>query len=594
MVSEILAKAFRAAHAFVAAGGARSWPRAPPATPPADSLDSLPVFGDLRPEGVRRWLSWHPDYPLLLRTATYGADMCITAAPRPTCPPHRVPAEHVSEVSAQLAAERNRGWLVPLPSHLTALARVVPRAPLQVSVEPTKVRRITDYSNRHPRTGVKRGVNRVVDVADLEPAVMHRPDALAQAVARIPDARLLVRDMSKAFRRLAVRWRDVPWLAFDWDEETLVDLRLPFGHAASAHIVCKLTQAIAATVARQFGSRATALVYVDDFIIVAEPSVTSAVERMFETMMEDLGLPISAPKAARTGGWSTSAEWIGFVHDAEQRTHSLPDSKRMSLMDDVRAAMRGEPRDGLQTLIGRLGHVASVFTPGRAFLQGLREWHRTGRLSEPPQRAMQDLLWWERALPALPQVASMRRAPCASDPVIATDASLYGVGMELVAFRGVRTPRGWRNTPPYAGPVVQRARAALWPHADPADMMTVEAAAALTAVERWAPSLRGRNVWLQLDNHALVHALSKGSSRHPVANALLRELLLTCVTFGVQVFPYHVASEENEGPDILSRWSAQRDTPHWLVERLPHCMWFQRAQVGRGRLPPWRMLPRAC
>ena len=260
------------------------------------SLDSVPVCGDLSPLGVYRWLAWHPDFPLLLRTATFGADMCMTTAPRPTRPPNRVPDDHTSEITAQLALERDKGWLVPLPRHLRSLASAVPLAPLQDSVEPSKVRRITDYSNRHPVLGHKRGVNAVVDVSDLEPAIMDRPDALARAIGSMSSPHLLVRDMSKAFRRLAVRWRDVPWLAFMWKDQTILDLRLPFGHAALAHIVCKLTQAIAATVDYTFGSKAKALVYVDDFILVAEPEVMLEVQHMFEAMMRDWAYPSLRPK----------------------------------------------------------------------------------------------------------------------------------------------------------------------------------------------------------------------------------------------------------------------------------------------------------
>ena len=540
---------------------------------PRLSLDSTPVNGDLQPLGVCRWLADSADFQLLLRTALFGADLCLSLPPAPTRPPNRVPVEHKNEVTRQLWSEIEQGWIVPLPDGASAHRSLLPVAAIQVSVEPSKVRRITDYSNRDPRTGERRGVNAGVDVSELEPAVMDRAPDLAKVLWGIPQAVMLVRDMSKAFRRLAVRWRDVPWLSFVWNGQQLVDLRLPFGHAASAHIVCKLTQAIAHVITERFSPLATALVYVDDFLLVSHPSIAQEVETTFHTMMNDLGLPISAPKAAATGGWARSVEWIGFIHDARTMTHSLPDRKREALLSEVTSALRGVVQDGLQTLIGRLNHVACIFTPGRAFLRGLREWDDGPRSKVPPPSAVQDLLWWQRALPMLPGVAAMRHSPLPSDPVIATDASLWGIGMELVTARGSVSKRYWRNTVPYKGQVLSRARADLWPHAAPADMMTVEAAAALVAVKRWAPQLRGARIWLQLDNLALVHALSKGSSRHPQANRLIRDMLLTCVSCDVQVFPYHVSSENNHGADVLSRWQTLPRAPRWDVDELPPCHW---------------------
>ncbi len=582
----LIAEAFRAAHNYLAAGGPRAWPRAPPPFTSPSPLDSTPVQGDLCAAGVWKWLWGDPDFTLLFSTALFGADMRMHTTPLATRPPNRVPVEFRAEVDSQLAAEVAKGWLYPLPPQLKPLAAMLPVAPLQVAVEPTKVRRITDYSNRSPRSGRRRGVNGQVSVCDLEPAVMHRSDDLARAVYGIPGALLLVRDMSKAFRRVAVRWRDVPWLLSSWSGTLLADLRLPFGHAASAHLVCKLTQAIARQLTRRFQPLARALVYVDDFVIVAHPSVSLAVQSVFETMMHDLGLPISAPKAAKTGGWSTRAEWIGFIHDADTKTHSMPDGKREALLGEVRKAKRGIVPNGVSSLVGRLNHVASVFPAARAFLWGVRHWDRSGAATTPPRAALADLEWWLRAIPRLPAVAGMKRAPCADDPVIATDASLWGIGGELVSHRGSRSPKGWRNTVPYSGAVRQRVRADLWPWAAPADMMTVEAAAALVAVRRWAPQFAHGRVWLQLDNEALVWALTKGSSRHAAANALIRELLLVCTSYDLQVFPYHVASECNAGPDLLSRWGQTLARPvGWEVDVLPPCHWADMARRGQELSP---------
>ena len=321
-----------------------------PHTTLEDILKRVNTSGELRPEGITKWLSGQDDYELLLDLATHGADLMYKGTPPPGTFPNRVPADQEGEVTAQIAAEVNRGWLIPLPAHINL---GTPNAPLQIRQETAKIRRITDYS--HVVAGVKQGVNAHVDMDRLGEAPMSRSLDLARAVRRIrsmthhdqacpraarakgaeSDAVLLVRDVSKAFRRIGVRRKDIPSLHFRWNGQSYLDTRLPFGHAASAHYCCKLTAAVAKALTTRMEGEAIFLAYVDDFIIVSKPAFANKAEIMFQQCMMDIGLPISESKACESGSWCAAATWIGFSHDTTRMSHSLPTAKR----DDLRGLL---------------------------------------------------------------------------------------------------------------------------------------------------------------------------------------------------------------------------------------------------------------
>ena len=553
----------------------------------------LDPSGELRAEGVTEWLREQPDYPLLLDLAQHGADLLYSGFPSPGRFPNRVPLEHVEEVSHQIRDEVRRGWLLPLPALVTV---PTPNAPLQTRQEPAKVRRITDYSNA--LGGAKLGVNSCVQLERLGEAPMQRSLDLARAVRKLrgthhhtkdcpasgveqDDAEgvvMLVRDVSKAFRRIGVRQQDIPSLHFRWNGVSYLDTRLPFGHAASAHYCCKLTAAIAASLTKKFCGQAVALAYVDDFIIVSLPSFAEKAGSMFDMRarpemnyyyyrcLADIGLPISASKADESGSWSPVATWIGFVHDGDKLTHALPDGKKDGIHRLARGIIMSHRSGqacttaGLRTLCGKLSHVATVFTAGRAFLRQLQ--HAMTVANGPnvvlSDAAICELEWWLEAMESLPKAAAMRRAPCTHcDWTIVSDASLQGQG--AVLFRGAQAAKQAE---------LGRAHAAIagrFSTTHPSgDMTLLEAWALWTALQRWCHLLRGTAVWAIVDNESLRWAIKKGRSKSPRVNSVIRAIMLLCLRHDIQLFPDRIQTDDNVLADELSRWDPLRQPqPLW-------------------------------
>lgn len=532
--------------------------------------------GDLCPAGVSKWMTSSPFYAELMKMAQCGVSLNVAEFVPFVPRVNRVPNCHVEVVSQKISDELERGWLVPVPFHDLPHELRWAAAPLQIVEEPTKMRLVTDYS--YVQGGMKLGINGKVDVASLGEAYMHRCADVAGAVHRLArDGHtpvLLVRDLSKAFRRLGVEEADVPMLHTEWNGLHMWDTRLPFGHAASAHAVCLLTRAIALEVTRRCRGSAECLCYVDDFVLVARPDFAEQAQLCLESLLRDLNLPVSEAKARESGSWSTSVVWIGYSHDTVLRTHAVSPAKLQQLMEELQMVQR-QPRDVsvkfLRSMIGRMNHAANVCSPCRAFVRSLHSLVAAADRAELEfvslsAEVIRDVHWWLEFLPDMPLLAPMRTPPNLAMPCVATDASLTGGGAvfhsSLRMTVGGDVPR-WRHMakiPASAASVEAALGFGFAVNGKPEHMALLEATAAYVAVREWRRSgliEKGSRFWLQLDNEALVHALRAGRARDWQLNCVIKRLLALCVRDGLRVYPFHVYSQDNEVADRISRMPAQ-------------------------------------
>jgi len=506
--------------------------------------------GDLQAAGVRRWLAGHHAFPALLSLAVDGLRMGHEGPLPQGRYPNRVPLHQVKEVSALIARETRLGWLAPVPAHVPSAGN----APLMTTLKADgSVRLLMDFSNRDA-AGTLRGVNG--NVAVLEPSPMARPKQLALAVRRLEEAYgeppvLLVRDISKMYRRIGVDEGDVPAMHLVWQGQSYVSTRAPFGHRSSSAAACSLTTAVAEALSARMEGKATFLAYCDDTVCIAARQHAAEAERLFTAAHADLGLPISVEKAAEAGSWATAATWLGFRHDTVARTHALTAERRQALQGELsqvlRAAQHAETvsRAAFQRLVGRLSHAATVFTAGRAFLVPFHAMLRQqGAALRVTPEARSDAAWWTAFLPRMPAVAAMRRAPGPAAEAWATDASLTGLGG--VRYKCLADAYAHRNP-------IQAFAVKLPKRHEPGEMMTLEAAAAELAVQLWAPRNAGAAVHLLVDNEALSHCLQRGRAKAAPANAHVRRLLLHAAAVDAQVFARHLFSTQNTAADALSR-----------------------------------------
>jgi len=496
----------------------------------------------------------------VLALARHGLDMRHEGALPQGRYENKVPQHLHEEVTRQLKDEVVRGWLEEIPAEAATAAN----APLLAKQEPNKVRLLLDFSNRNAN-GNMRGVNALVSDEALPQAPMARPRDLARAVRKLRDRYgvppvQLVRDLSAAFKRLGVRKEDTHALHIEWEGRHYAALRTPFGHRTSCAATCRLTTAVGEVLTERMGGAAYYHWYVDDANVLCTPQYAVEAEALLLECLADLGLPLSAQKAAQAGPWATTANWIGFSHDTVAETHALTREKQQQLQLELQGVLQAAlwaktvSRIAFRRLVGRLSHAATVFTAGRAFLVPMFEMlQQTGAQLTVTAAARADCAWWAEFLPQMPAVAAMRRPATESDEAWVTDASLTGLG----GARYASLSDALAHINPleaFAMPLEKR-------H-EPKEMMTLEAWAAELAVSRWAHHASGRAVHLVVDNEGLAACITAGRSRAAPANAHLRRTLLHAAKADVQLYSHPVPSAQNGAADALSRlWEREPSQP---------------------------------
>ena len=473
------------------------------------------------------------DYAFLERTARQGADLLLSEQTPRGETANFVGVEQRQHCKEFLRAELAKGWITDTPP---PGPRDVMTAPIFPVVSPDKVRYVFDFSLQG------RGINAGVQQQRLWQIRLPQTHDLARAVHEVATAEavipsLAVRDISKAYRRIPVRRVDQHKLRFQWEGNSYWHTRLPFGLASAAHIQCRIASILARTVQRRF-PRTRVLVYVDDFIVIAPPAETAAAVAYLERVCEQVGMPVSAPKRDQQDQLPRSqADWCGWRHDALQRRHELLPGKHRKYGDMVREFTQLQPRQRvaprrIQQLVGRLVHVASVVSPGRAFLRALT---MVAHMKRPrrTQQAARELRWWAAWFSQKQRFCSMRRPWSDSLWRVFTDASTRGFGWvwghQPTAHWG-RWGRTFRSR----------------------DMVTLELLTVALAIMSTSIS-EGANIVVYCDNEPVVHLL-RGSRIPRLGQAdILQSLLLHCALHSLQVFPRHIPTAENRLADALSR-----------------------------------------
>lgn len=116
-----------------------------------------------------------------------------------------------------------------------------------------------------------------------------------------------------------------------------------------------------------------AYMYLDDLITISRTKEEAVVHhnRVLE-LLGYLGLPIAEEKLQTPAG---VVEWLGITINARQMTLSIPAKKISETLDMVKKyrSRRSMSRRELQSVIGKLVHVAKCVPPARLFISRLLE-----------------------------------------------------------------------------------------------------------------------------------------------------------------------------------------------------------------------------
>ena len=206
-------------------------------------------------------------------------------------------------------------------------------------------------------------------------------DAIAALIRLDRGTYLAKTDIESAFRQ--VHPDDWELLGIYWNKSYYFDEVLPFGLRSAPYIVNQLSDALEWILLNK-----CLISYVghilDDFLIMEPPTRTGLPSQVCQTSLSSmlltfrtLGVPIAEHK---TEGPSLIIEFLGIIIDSQKMEARLPFDKLNRLFVDLNSwhTKKSATLQGLQSLIGTLHFPCKVITPGRAFLQRIKNITREG------------------------------------------------------------------------------------------------------------------------------------------------------------------------------------------------------------------------
>lgn len=338
-------------------------------------------------------------------------------------------------------------------------------------------------------------------------------------------------DISRAYKNFRSDPLDWPLLCGHWDNAYYCDITLPFGSRASSYHMQSVANAIVDVLDSQ---GVTARVYLDD-IITLSPNKEKAVadHQTVRDLLSRLGLPVAEEKIqppART------VEWLGINIDSANMTISIPPHKVQETLRVVNKyrARRSMTRKDLQSLIGRLIHIAKCVSPARLFVSRLLDALRETKTKyiKISTQMKEDLEWFAEFCVGWNGIALI--PPSDPDITIAVDASLTGVG----ASDGVHA---------YAAQIAPDDKIIR-------NISEIEAINIAIALHSFLDaSYIGAHIRLLCDNAASVQVMQTGKGRNKVMIQVARYVWMLQAKFNFTISYDHIMGKDNKLADALSR-----------------------------------------
>lgn len=340
---------------------------------------------------------------------------------------------------------------------------------------------------------------------------------------------------------------DWPLLCFQWRDEYFCDVTMPFGARSSSCHMQRVAEAIVWMLAQR---GVTARMYLDDIITIS-PTKQRAVRdlEIVQKLLADLGLPEAIDKVQHP---DTSVTWLGVNIDSVAMTLSIPQQKLREVQIAVKNALKCKAitKKHLQSLLGRLLHVAKCIKPARLFVSRLLEALRNakGRYIRVNQDMKRDLLWFREFCHAwngnsLVQTSTPSRC-------ISVDASGSGIG-------------GTDGQTAY--------RMQLTASHDPvANICELEAANVVVAIHTFISEKdRGAHILVNSDSMAAVQVFTTGRGKNKVLLDLARHLWMVQSILDIKITYHHIPGNENVIADALSRAHMDQKSATWLNGNFP-------------------------
>ena len=502
-------------------------------------LEAADITTPLVPMVWRHLLSHHPHLPLIqffLQGITEGFRIGFaygTLHLKSAKSNMHSALEHPEIVNEYIAKEIREGrvagpfQLQQVPKVQVSRFGVIPK-----NHQPNKWRLIIDLS--HPKL---HSVNAGVPKELCSISYVTTDDAINHILLLGKNCLLAKIDIKSAFRLIPVHPADRHLLAMAWGQGILIDKCLPFG-LRSAPKLFNLMADLLAWVATDQGVYYL-IHYLDDYLTAGQPNSAECQQNLsrLTAICQALGIPLAADKLA---GPTTSLEFLGIQLDTSKMEARLPDKKMARLKQLITEWQRKKhaKKREILSLIGQLQHAAKVVRPGRTFVRrmystacSVQELDYFVRLNH---EFRSDLHWWHTFLQFWNGVSFFQNVSSNTfDGVIQTDAS-----------------GNWGCGGAYSNLWFQWSWGLDW---TPKHIMVKELVPIVISVAIWGTQLSRKRILIQCDNMGVVAAVTKRSSKEPLAMHLLRCLWFFTAHFDISLTIEHIPGVLNEAADHLSR-----------------------------------------
>ena len=335
-------------------------------------------------------------------------------------------------------------------------------------------------------------------------------------------------DVSRAYKNFRSCPLDWPLLNVAWEGEFFMEISMPFGARASSSSMQRIADAITHILAAR---GVIAHMYLDDIVVVTATEEEGHRQyQIVKQLLDNLGLPEATEKKQSP---ATKVRWLGIMVDTIDMSLSIPADKLANTLAlvDAYASRDSINRKQLQSLIGKLLHIAKCIRPARLFvarlLTALRGMNTFYTKVTPAIRA--DLAWFQEFGRAWNGVAFIpSEKPTKS---ILVDDCLNGIG-------------GADDSRVYAAKVAPKGARA----------NNIEAINIVVAMHTLLTQAdKGGHIVIYCDNSATVSVFQTGRGQDDFLLECARAAWMAQALFQVQVTYKHIAGANNTLADALSR-----------------------------------------
>ena len=342
------------------------------------------------------------------------------------------------------------------------------------------------------------------------------------------------------YRQIPIDPRDVCLVGYSWENHIFLDRTLSMGLRSAAHICQRLTSSI---VYMCYIENVYIVNYLDDLAGAEKPEYALRAFQTLGQILTDCGLEESTEKACFP---AASMIFIGILFHTLTFTLEIPELKLKETVNLVQTWLNKEKATltEIQSLLGKLHHVASCVRPGRIFVSRLLYWLRaiissSDRYFKVPKEIQKDLIWWTKFFPLYNGISMMMVEEWSNpDEIFSTDSCLTGCGGFFQGqFFHAEFPQ-----------FVLREYLCI---------NALELLAITVSLKLWGSYFTGKRILVQCDNKTACTVLNTGASKNIFMQSCLREICFYAARFEFDIRATHIESVNNRLADYLSRWHLQ-------------------------------------